>query len=87
MTLDMYKANIRRYRGCLSSMDAELDALYEFSSDKFKEYSLSSKAMGVAKMCMIADSVSLEDQDELVDWLLERVRCKSEIDIKLLDII
>jgi len=87
MTVNEYKEAIRKYRGHLASMDLELEAIHEFATPKFLEYSLRSKKMGVSKMAMIADSVSDEDMDELVDWLDERVRSKAEIDIKLLDLI
>ena len=87
MTLQTYKEKIRTYRGHLKSMDKELESIYDFGTEEFIEFSLTSKAIGVTKMAYIAENLSWDDQKEFIIWIHDGKRNKSAIDIKLLDLI
>ena len=87
MTLENYKESIRKYRGHLKSVDVELDSLWNNGTKDLIEYSLSSKRVGVRKMCYMAEGLSNEQQDAFVTWMKVKKRCKNEVDVKLLGLI
>jgi hypothetical protein len=87
MTKNEYKEAIRKYRGHLKSVDKELEEIFDYGTMKFIEYTLHTKQMGVRKLAFAAKNVSNADLDELVDWLLEGVRTKAQIDLKLLELV
>ncbi len=87
MTVDDYKFNMRKYRGALKSVDTELETIYLAGTERFINYTLASKDMGVSKLAYITDNLTVAQQDEFLDWLTDKKRFVNEIDLKLTEII
>lgn len=83
MTLQQYKNQMRAYRGYLLDMDEELSTLFFMASDKFREYSLHRKDMGITKMTKLVFTLDIIEQDMFLLWLYEKKRNRKEIDLKL----
>ena len=85
MTLINYKANMRYNRGKLHSMDEDLTRLYDYGSDKLKDWALHNKFIGIRKLADIAEGASYEEQDEFISWMCNARRTMGEIDIRVLE--
>jgi hypothetical protein len=87
MKLEEYKSNIRKYRGHLASMDDALEEIHTSGCEEFIEFTLSTKAIGVGKMAMIATSLSHHQQQIFLVWMSLEKRTANQISLKLLELI
>lgn len=85
MNVDSYKEQMRINRGRLSSMDNELEDVWENSTDKFREFTLHTKCLGITKLAWIANMLSGQHQDEFVDWYYKNSPKKLQIETKLME--
>ena len=84
MDLEQYKEAIRKYRGHLKSCDGELEEIFNYGCHDFKDWTLSTKAIGVHKMAYIAINMNDKKQQEFVVWVTKKKRTVTDIDMYIL---
>ena len=85
MTLQQYADELRAIRGKLKSMDKEINLIWSTGSDKFIEFTLTHKVLGLRNLAIIVAAMSKAEQDEFVNWCLLKTRTKNDILVKLME--
>ncbi len=64
-----YREICRTNKGKLTSMDTQLNNIFYKGSDTFIYFIASNKYIGIQSASDIVDSISREDQTDLVKWI------------------
>lgn len=84
MELNEYKEKIRLYRGSLKSCDGELEEIYTYGSPEFKEWTLSTKVIGVHNMAYAAINMNHDKQKKFLSWVSAKPRKAEDIKVYFL---
>ena len=84
--IDIFTQDVKDYRGNIRSSKSlqDIETVYSYGSIRFKEFMLKTKVIGFKLAAQIASSLTHEEQDNLVVFILNKKPKVRDIKLELL---